>query len=107
MAHYCAGKDGLQHWARIVAAELPPLAGDRVLTVVPFAVLTEIVRSVMTRDPAEVPLVDYFRQVEAAGEFASPEACAEHIWAAVEGAANGAVVPVGALVVAERAAAAT
>ena len=35
---------------------------------------------VMTRDPEEVPLVNYFRQVEAAGEFSSPETCAQQIW---------------------------
>jgi benzil reductase ((S)-benzoin forming) len=104
LAHYCAGKGGLHHWGRIAAAEQDG-TDNRVITVVPYAVLTEIVRSVMTRDPAEVPLVSYFRQVESAGEFASPATCAEHIWTAIEGAANGAVVPVGATVIAERAAA--
>jgi hypothetical protein len=51
--------------------------------------------------------VGYFREVEAAGEFASPDTCAKQIWAAVESAANGDVVPVGAVVIAERAAAAS
>jgi benzil reductase ((S)-benzoin forming) len=105
MAQYCAGKDGVQHWGRIVAAELTG-SGDRVVTVVPYAVLTDVVRSVMTRDPAEVPLVTYFRQVEAAGEFATPQTCAAQMWAAVQDAGNGDVVPVGAVVIAERAAAA-
>jgi benzil reductase ((S)-benzoin forming) len=106
MAHYCAAKDGMQHWGRIVAMEMTPESGNRVITVVPYAVLTEIVKSVMTKDPNEVPLVNYFRQVETAGEFASPETCARHIWTAIHEASNGAVVPVGALVIAERAAAA-
>jgi short-subunit dehydrogenase len=107
MAQYCASKDGMEHWGRIVAMEQPPESGTRVITVVPYAVLTEVTKSVMTRDPAEVPLVNYFRQVEAAGEFASPETCAEHIWTAIESAANGDVVPVGAVVIAERAASAS
>ncbi|RZU74946.1 short-subunit dehydrogenase [Micromonospora kangleipakensis] len=106
MAHYCAAKDGMQHWGRIVAMEMTPESGNRVITVVPYAVLTEIVKSVMTKDPDEVPLVNYFRHVETAGEFASPETCARHIWTAIHEASNGAVVPVGALVIAERAAAA-
>lgn len=106
MAHYCAGKDGMQHWCQIVAAEQALQSGNRIITVVPYAVLTEAVRSVMRCDPDEVPLVSYFRQVEAAGEFASPETCADHIWLAIESAGNGDVVPVGAVVIAERAAAA-
>jgi benzil reductase ((S)-benzoin forming) len=103
MAHYCAGKDGMQHWARIAALEVPALAETRVITVVPYAVLTDVVRSIMTEDPAEVPLVNYFREVERAGEFAPPQLAAEQIWAAVESAPNGATVPVGALVIADRA----
>ena len=106
MAHYCAGKDALQHWGRIAAMEVPPKSGNRVITVVPYAVLTEIVKNVMTKDPTEVPLVNYFRQVEAAGEFTTPQECARHIWAAIAEAANGAVVPVGAVLIAARAAAA-
>ena len=105
MAHYCAGKDAMHHWARIAALEVSE--GDtRVVTVVPYAVLTDVVRNVMAKDPSEVPLVEYFRQVEQAGEFATPEETAEQIWATVESAPNGAVVPVGSLVVAHRAAAA-
>jgi benzil reductase ((S)-benzoin forming) len=105
MAHYCAGKNAMQHWARIVATELSAASGSRVITVVPYAVLTDIVKNVMTRDPDEVPLVSYLRQVEAAGEFASPDDCARQIWTAIETAANGDVVPVGAVALAERAAA--
>jgi benzil reductase ((S)-benzoin forming) len=100
-AHYNAGKDGLQHWGRIAAAEQAG-SGNRVITVVPYAVLTDMVRGVLTRDPAELPVVSYFRAVQAAGEFASPETCAEHIWSAVDEAGNGDVVPVGARVIAER-----
>ena len=106
MAQYCAGKDGMQHWGTIVAMEQAPQSGNRIFTVVPYAVLTDVVRSVMTRDPDEVPLVNYFRQVEAANEFASPELCAEQIWSAIDTAANGAVLPVGAVWIAERNAAA-
>ncbi len=106
MAHYCAGKNGMQHWGKIAAVEQVPASGNRVLTLVPYAVLTDAVRSVMTQDPDEVPLVAYFRQVEAAGEFVTPETCAEQIWAVVDNAANGDVVPVGAVIIAERAAAA-
>lgn len=106
MAMYCASKDAMQHWGAVVAMEQAPESGNRVLTVVPYAVLTDVVRSVMTKDPAEVPLVTYFRQVEAAGEFATPAQCAEHIWAAIGTAENGAVVPVGAVWIAERNAAA-
>lgn len=105
MAQYCAAKDGMEHWGRIVAMEQRPESGNRVMTVVPYAVLTEITKAIMTRDPDEVPLVNYFRQVEAAGEFASPETCAEHIWSVIENGANGDIVPVGATVIAERAAA--
>jgi short-subunit dehydrogenase len=107
MAHYCSGKGAMQHWARIAAMEAASAESTRVITVVPYAVLTDVVRAIMGQDPDEVPLVDYFRQVEAAGEFATPETAAEQIWAAIESADNGAVVPVGALVVAERAAAAS
>lgn len=106
MAQYCAGKDGLHHWGRIVAAEQPSESGNRVITVVPYAVLTEAVRSTMTHDPSEVPLVQYFRDVEAAGEFASPQVCAEQIWSMITTASNGDVVPVGAITIAARAAAA-
>lgn len=106
MAQYCAAKDGLEHWGRIVAMEQRPESGNRVMTVVPYAVLTEITKAIMTRDPDEVPLVNYFRQVEAAGEFASPESCAEHIWSVIATGSNGDIVPVGATVIAERAAAA-
>lgn len=105
MAQYCSSKDGMEHWGRIVAMEQEADSGNRVVTVVPYAVLTEVTKSVMTRDPEEVPLVNYFRQVEAAGEFASPETCAEHIWTVIDSAENGAIVPVGAVVIAERAAA--
>ncbi len=105
MAQYCAGKDGMQHWGTIVAMEQTPESGNRVVTVVPYAVLTDVVRSVMTRDPQEVPLVNYFRQVEAANEFASPELCAEQIWNVIDNASNGEIVPVGAVWIAERAAA--
>lgn len=103
LAQYCAGKGGLEHWGRIVALEVDG-SGDRVVTVVPYAVLTDIVRDVMTRDPDEVPLVGYFRAVEAAGEFATPQECAAHVWDAVASASNGDVVPVGALVIARRSA---
>ena len=106
MAQYCAGKDGLQHWGTIVAIEQAGTP-NRVVTVVPYAVLTEVTRSIMTRDPNEVPLVNYFRQVEAAGEFASPETCADQIWAVIDTASNGDIVPVGAVIIAERAAAAS
>jgi len=105
MAQYCSGKDGMQHWGTIVAMEQTPESGNRIVTVVPYAVLTDVVRSVMTRDPNEVPLVNYFRQVEAANEFASPELCAEQIWNVIDTASNGAIVPVGAVWIAERAAA--
>lgn len=106
MAQYCSSKDGMEHWARIVAMEQHADSGNRVMTVVPYAVLTEVTRSVMTRDPEEVPLVNYFRQVEAAGEFSSPETCAQQIWRVIADGANGDIVPVGSVVIAERAAAA-
>lgn len=105
MAQYCSGKDGTQHWARIAALEEPAGADTRIITVVPYAVLTDVVRSIMAQDPEQVPLVDYFRQVDAAGEFATPETSAEQIWAAIDRAPNGAVVPVGSVVIAARAAA--
>lgn len=104
MAQYCSSKSGMQHWARIAALEVPSDSDTRVITVVPYAVLTDVVRSIMTQDPDEVPLVSYFRQVEAAGEFATPETTAVQIWEAIEQADNGSVVPVGAVVIAERAA---
>lgn len=103
MAQYCASKSALQHWGTIAAMEVPAGSGSRVISVVPYAVLTDVVRVIMERDPEEVPLVNYFREVEAAGEFATPESCAEHIWSAIESAENGAIVPVGALVIAQRA----
>lgn len=107
MTHYCSGKSGVQHWAKIAALEVPATSTTRVITVVPYAVLTDVVRSIMTQDPEVVPLVSYFRQVEAAGEFATPEDTATQIWHAIDRADNGDVLPVGALAIAARALAAT
>lgn len=107
LAHYSAGKAGMEQWARCVATELTTESGSRVITVVPYAVLTEMVREVMKEDPASLPLVNYFREVEAADEFATPEATADQIWAAIATAANGSFIPVGAVVIAERAAQST
>jgi NAD(P)-dependent dehydrogenase (short-subunit alcohol dehydrogenase family) len=102
MAQYCAAKNCLQHWASVVAMEQSAESGHRIISVVPYAVLTDPVKSAMAQDPAKVPLAGYFRQVEAAGEFASPQTCADQIWAAILSEPNGAIVPVGAVVIAQR-----
>ena len=51
------GSNGKPDETYRVAMEQTPESGNRVITVVPYAVLTDVVRSVMTKDPAEVPLV--------------------------------------------------
>ncbi len=73
------------------------------ITVVPYAVLTNMVRDVMKQDPDQVPIVNYFRQVEADDGFATAETTAEHIWTVIESAENGAIVPVGAVQIAAEA----
>lgn len=104
LSAYAASKLGLEHWGLCAAAEQPADSSNRVVTVVPYAVLTEMVRGVMKEDPADVPLVNYFRDVEAADEFATPELCADQIWDVISTAANGDIVPVGAVWIAARAA---
>ena len=106
MSAYNAGKAGMEHWARCAATEQTPESGNRIVTVIPYAVLTDMVRGVMKGDANEIPLINYFREVEAADEFATPETTAAQIWRAIDSAANGDFVNVGAVVIAERAAAA-
>ena len=106
LSAYSASKLGLEHWGLCAASEQSAESGNRVFTVVPYAVLTDMVRGVMKEDPADVPLVNYFRDVEAADEFATPELTADHIWSAIGTAANGDILPVGAVWIAERNAAA-
>jgi len=96
-SHYSAGKAALEQWGRCAAVEQSPQSGNRVITVVPYAVLTDMVRDVMAKDPARVPLANYFRQVEADDGFATAQTTAGHIWAAIDSARNGDVIPVGAV----------
>ncbi|WP_411282750.1 hypothetical protein [Lapillicoccus sp.] len=105
MAHSCAAKHGMQRWGTIVALEQPPESGNRVVTVDTYTVLTDVTRSVITRTPDEVPLVTHLRQVEAAGDFARPNTRTQQIWSVIYDAADGDIVAVGAVTIAQRAAA--
>lgn len=96
-SHYSAGKVALEQWGLCAAVEQSSASGNRVITVVPYAVLTDMVRDVMKKDPDDVPIVNYFRQVEANDAFATPETTAQHIWSVIDTAENGAIVPVGAI----------
>lgn len=96
LSHYSAGKAALHQWARCAAAELEG-TDARVVTVVPYAVETALVHGILAHDADRVPLVEYFRDVQRRGAFATPAEAAEQIWAAIEGAANGGFVPVGAV----------
>jgi benzil reductase ((S)-benzoin forming) len=96
-SHYSGGKAALEQWGRCAAVEQSPQSGNRVITVVPYAVLTDMVRDVMEKDPAKVPLVNYFRQVEADDGFATAQTTAGHIWTVIDSARNGDVLPVGAV----------
>ena len=107
MSAYNAGKAAMEHWAKCAATEQTPESGNRVITVIPHAVLTDMVRGVLKGDPHQVPLTSFFRDVEAAGEFATPETTAAQIWQAIQSAANGDFVDVGALLIAQRAAVTT
>lgn len=103
ISHYGAGKAALEQWGKCAAAEQSTQSGSRVITVVPYAVLTGMVRDVMKQDPDQVPIVNYFRQVEADDGFATAETTAEQIWTVIESAENGAIVPVGAVQIAAEA----
>jgi len=96
-AHYCASKAGMNTWAAVAAAEQPPGSADRVITVVPYATLTDMTRAAMAQDPAHFPMAQHFRDTEAAGGFASPADTAAQIWSAIDTAANADVVAVGAV----------
>lgn len=98
MSQYCSGKAAMHHWSRIAAAEqeTSPYPA-RVITVVPYAVRTAMVDGIIDQDPDTVPLVNYFRDVEAKNAFSTPESTAEQIWTAIRDADNGAFVPVGSI----------
>jgi NAD(P)-dependent dehydrogenase (short-subunit alcohol dehydrogenase family) len=96
-SHYSAGKAALEQWGKCAAVEQSAQSGNRVITVVPYAVLTDMVRDVMKQDPGKVPIVNYFRQVEADDGFATAKTTAGHIWAVIDSARNGHVIPVSAV----------
>ncbi|MFD0662669.1 SDR family oxidoreductase [Thermocatellispora tengchongensis] len=99
LSQYGAAKAAVEHWLRIVAAELAAAPGIacRAIAVVPHAVDTPMVRGVMAEDPAAVPLAAYFGDLDRDGGLATPEQAAAHIWqAALDEGAPGSVIPVGA-----------
>jgi len=97
LSHYGAAKAAVEHWLRIVAAEISranvPL---RVLAVVPQAVNTPMVRSVMEADPSQVALSAHFAELAQANDMATPQTAAQHVWAAIADPNSPSVVPVGA-----------
>lgn len=97
LSHYGAAKAAVEHWLRIVAAEVAqaniPL---RVLAVVPQAVDTPMVRGVMEADPSQVALSGHFAELARANKMATPRTAAQHIWAAIADPNSLSVVPVGA-----------
>lgn len=99
MSHYCGGKAALEHWTRAVAVELGEGAGvPRVLSIVPHAVDTPMVRGVMERPAEDLPLADFFREAATEQALATPEQVAREIWAGIErGVPQGAALAVGAV----------
>ncbi len=97
LSHYGAAKAAVEHWLRIVAAEVAqakiPL---RVLAVVPQAVDTPMVRGVMDADPSQVALSGHFAELARANKMATPRTAAQHIWAAIADPDSPLVTPVGA-----------
>jgi NAD(P)-dependent dehydrogenase (short-subunit alcohol dehydrogenase family) len=96
-AHYCGSKAGLSRWAEVAAAESAGDTDTRIVTVVPYATLTDMVRSAMGEDPDVFPMAQLFRETAERDGFATAEETAGHVWAAVASATNGDVVEVGAV----------
>lgn len=95
-SHYSSGKAGMQRWAATVAVELDG-SPHRVLTVIPYATLTDMVRAAMERDPATFPMSAHFRALAESGGLATPEDTAGMVWDVVRTGRNGEVVAVGAV----------
>lgn len=99
MSHYCGGKAALEHWTRAVGVELGDGPGvPRVLSIVPHAVDTPMVRGVMERPAEDLPLADFFREAATEQALATPERVAREIWDAIDrGVPQGAALAVGAV----------
>lgn len=99
MTHYCGGKAAIEQWARAAAAEFGGGPGaPRIFSVLPYAVDTAMVRGAMERSGEELPLSDYFHELDSRGAFATPIEAATEIWQAIDrGAGGGEAVAVGAI----------
>jgi benzil reductase ((S)-benzoin forming) len=93
MSPYSPGKRALEQWAACVALE-----GASVLTVVPYAVDTPMLRDAIDSPPELLPLGEVMRDASAHGALASAESVAGEIWALVDaGVPSGSIHPVGAV----------
>lgn len=100
LSHYCAGKAALSQWTRAVGTELSE--ESRVFSVIPHAVDTPMVRGLMEKQSAELPIGGFFRQAAHAGQLASPQDVARAIWSGiVDGVPQGDALVVGASHLAE------
>jgi NAD(P)-dependent dehydrogenase (short-subunit alcohol dehydrogenase family) len=90
---YGAGKAALDHWVRTVAAEQPPGAGVRLLSIAPGVLDTEMQAQVRAADAARFAWVQEFRELHARGGLRSPDEAAREIWELLEGdAPSGSVL---------------
>lgn len=99
MTHYSAGKAALEQWTRAVAVEqLTAARPGRVLSVVPYAVDTPMVRAAMEEPAETLPVGQFFRDAAAAGALADPVTTAREIWGLIDaGVEQGAAIAVGAV----------
>jgi benzil reductase ((S)-benzoin forming) len=95
-SHYGAGKSALEYWAAAVATETEGWA--RVLSVVPYAVDTPMVRTTIAQPPGATPVAERLRAAAERGDLATPEVTAAQIWDLVlDDTPHGSAVPVGAV----------
>jgi benzil reductase ((S)-benzoin forming) len=77
---YGAGKAGLDHWVRVVAAEQERRGGVRVQAVAPGVVATDMQAAIRATDERDFPPVERFRQLHAEGRLEDPDDVARRLW---------------------------
>jgi NAD(P)-dependent dehydrogenase (short-subunit alcohol dehydrogenase family) len=96
MSHYGSGKAAAEYWVKSVALEERENSLVRVFAVMPFAVRTPMVESVLAQRVHPVP--QSLRDAADEGRLASPDDTAREIWDLIIGdVESGAVIPVGAV----------
>ncbi len=74
---YCAGKAGLDHFARVMADEQADCPRPvQLINVSPGVIDTDMQAAIRDASPADFPSVDQFRQMHASGALQSPDAVA-------------------------------